>query len=169
MSRKKKQPIIKQSPSPNRRGRQISWLSLIGIGETPLLDNKLGIFEYSGGIIVFLVALFTYLFTLTPDIGFHDCGDMVPAVVNLGVCHPPGYPFFCLLGKLFISLIPIGNIAYRMNFLSSIFASTTVMMVYFMVIMVGGFCVPKQRLLHIIPAVIGSFSLSSGRERRGGN
>jgi len=149
MSRKKKQPIIKQKET-----FRVSWLSLIGIGETPLTDNRLGIFEYSGGIIVFLAALFTYLFTLTPDIGFHDCGDMVPAVVNLGVCHPPGYPFFCLLGKLFISLVPIGNIAYRMNFLSSLFASTTVMMVYFMVIRIGGFCVPKQRLFHLIPAVV---------------
>ncbi|MFH1898662.1 MAG: DUF2723 domain-containing protein [Candidatus Desantisbacteria bacterium] len=154
MSRKKKQPIIKQKATNSRGKTYVSALQLIGIGEIPLTNNRLGIFECIGGIIVFLAALFTYLYTLTPDIGFHDCGDMVPAVVNLGVCHPPGYPFFCLLGKLFISLVPIGNIAYRMNFLSSLFASTTAMMVYFMVIMVGGFCVPKQRLMHIISAVV---------------
>ncbi len=161
MSRKKKQPAAKQKVSKSQTARISLWgLSLIGIGETTAEENRLGILEYSCGIFVFLAALWTYLVTLTPDIGFHDCGDMVPAVVNLGVCHPPGYPFFCLLGKLFISLIPIGNIAYRMNFLSSLFASTTVMLVYFIVVRIGQSIISSSRISYIISGIIAAAMLT---------
>ncbi|MFH1859524.1 MAG: DUF2723 domain-containing protein [bacterium] len=167
MSRKKKQQVTKQkvlvSQASSARGAtslkpqasRTSWgLRLIGIGEANNGEGRLGVFEYICGIFVFLAALFTYLYTLTPDIGFHDCGDMVPAVVNLGVCHPPGYPFFCLLGKLFISLVPIGNIAYRMNFLSSLFASATVMMVYFIVVRVGQSIIQSSRINCIVSGIV---------------
>lgn len=167
MSRKKKQQVTKQkvsmpqASSLKSQPSLLSWgLSLIGIGEANAGENKLGIFEYGCGIVVFLAALCIYLFTLTPDIGFHDCGDMVPAVMNLGVCHPPGYPFFCLIGKLFISLVPIGNIAYRMNFLSSLFASTTVMMVYFIVVRIGQSILPNGRISYIISGVVSAGMLT---------
>ncbi len=164
MSRKKKQQATKQkvSVSSVSQTSRISWggLSLIGIGEANAGENRLGIKEYGCGIFVFLAAVFIYLLTLTPDIGFHDCGDMVPAAMQLGVCHPPGYPFFCLLGKLFISLVPIGNIAYRMNFLSSLFASTTVMLVYFIVVRIGQSIVPCSRISHIVSGVVSAGMLA---------
>ncbi|MBI4778503.1 DUF2723 domain-containing protein, partial [Candidatus Desantisbacteria bacterium] len=167
MSRKKKQHIAKQKVLQSQASKlksqtsPISWgLSLIGIGEATVETSRFGIFEYGCGIFVFLAALFTYLITLTPDIGFHDCGDMVPAVVKLGVCHPPGYPFFCLLGKLFISLVPIGNIAYRMNFASSLFASTAVMMVYFIVVRLGQSIIPSSRISYIISGIVSASMLA---------
>jgi tetratricopeptide (TPR) repeat protein len=130
---------------------------LIGVDDTYHTGIRCGILEYICGILIFISALFTYLYTLTPDIGFHDCGDMVPAVLHLGICHPPGYPLFCLIGKLFISIIPIGNIAYRMNILSAIFASTTVMIVYFLtlrIISTVGMFHNKSKILNIIPGII---------------
>ncbi|MEK7274885.1 MAG: DUF2723 domain-containing protein, partial [Candidatus Desantisbacteria bacterium] len=161
MSRKKKQLSAKQKVSISQTSRTSLWgLSLIGIGETNARENRSGILEYGCGIFVFLAALFTYLATLTPDIGFHDCGDMVPAVMKLGVCHPPGYPFFCLLGKLFISLVPIGNIAYRMNFLSSLFASTTVMLVYFIVVKIGQSIISGSRISYIISGIVAAAMLT---------
>jgi Flp pilus assembly protein TadD len=151
----KQKVLMSQTSNLKSQNSRTSWiLSMIGIGKANAGENRLGIVEYAFGIFVFMAALFTYLLTLTPDIGFHDCGDMVPAVVNLGVCHPPGYPFFCLLGKLFISLVPIGNIAYRMNFVSSLFASTTVMMVYFIVINIGQSIIPSSRISYIISGIV---------------
>ncbi|MEW6097522.1 MAG: DUF2723 domain-containing protein [bacterium] len=89
------------------------------------------IVEYVIGIVVLLGVFLIYLKTLTPDIGFHDSGDMISASFHLGICHPPGYPFYNLFGKLFSTLLPIGNIAYRFNLISAISASLACMMVYF--------------------------------------
>ena len=36
---------------------------------------------------------------------------------EFGVAHPPGYPLFTILAKLFI-YIPVGSTAYRVNLLS---------------------------------------------------
>ncbi|MDI6735061.1 MAG: DUF2723 domain-containing protein [bacterium] len=100
----------------------------------PLPFNTL---QYILGILVLFASFLVYLKTLTPDIGFHDSGDMIPASFHLGICHPPGYPFYNLFGKLFSTLLPIGNIAYRFNLMSAIFASLACMMVYFISLKVG--------------------------------
>ncbi len=89
------------------------------------------------GIIVFLISFFTYLKTLTPSIPLHDAGELVTCAYLLGIPHPPGYPLYCLLGKLWITILPIGNIAYRMNMLSALCGALTCMMVYFISLKVG--------------------------------
>ncbi|MBU1262830.1 DUF2723 domain-containing protein [bacterium] len=81
-------------------------------------------------IICFFISLACYLLTLTPSVDLHDSGEMVAAVWLLGISHPPGYPLYCLVGKLWTSLIPFGNIAYRMNIFSAVAASFAVMFVY---------------------------------------
>jgi tetratricopeptide (TPR) repeat protein len=48
-----------------------------------------------------------------------DSGEMVAASWNLGLPHPPGYPFFDLLGHVF-SWIPVGSVAFRFNLMSSV-------------------------------------------------
>jgi dolichyl-phosphate-mannose-protein mannosyltransferase len=48
-----------------------------------------------------------------------DSGELITAAHVLGVVHPPGYPLYTLLGKLF-SLLPVGpGIAFRVNLLSA--------------------------------------------------
>lgn len=118
------------------------------------------------GLAVFIIAFFIYLKTLTPTIGYHDSGDMVVSAFLGGIPHPPGYPFFCLLGKLF-TCIPIGNIAYRLNMMSGLFGALTVMMVYFIVLKVGrkekGEGMSESSLIsHLtsfIPPVVSAFML----------
>jgi len=99
--------------------------------------NKPNYGNYVGGIIVFLISLFTYLKTLAPTVELHDTGELITCAYLLGIPHPPGYPFYCLLGKLWITLLPIGNIAYRMNLASSLCASLTCMLVYVITLKVG--------------------------------
>ncbi len=73
------------------------------------------------------VALFVYMLTLAPDLTTSnfgsDGGELITAAVTLGIPHPPGYPTYVLLGKLF-SLLPIGNIAYRFNLFSALSMAT---------------------------------------------
>ena len=86
-----------------------------------------------GGVILFWLSSFLsfllYLKTLYPTVGPGDSGELITAAYTLGIAHPPGYPLYCLLGKLF-SFLPVGTIAYRLNLMSAVFASLTVGMVY---------------------------------------
>lgn len=83
------------------------------------------------GLLVFLISFTVYLMTLAPTVYVGDSGELIAASYTLGIPHPPGYPLFTILGKIFITLIPIGSIAYRVNLLSAFFASSTVMLLYF--------------------------------------
>jgi hypothetical protein len=61
-----------------------------------------------------------YLLTLAPTVTFEDSGELAAAAYSLGIAHPPGYPIFCMVGNLF-TLIPVGNVAWRLNFMSACF------------------------------------------------
>lgn len=54
-----------------------------------------------------------------------DSGELVTAAAILGIPHPSGYPLYVLLGKLWITLLPIGSIAFRMSLFSAFFAALT--------------------------------------------
>src|ERR671917_1532040 len=59
-----------------------------------------------------------YLVTLAPSAAMWDAGEYVAAAYRLGIPHPPGNPFFVLLGRV-ASLAPIApNVAMRLNVLT---------------------------------------------------
>lgn len=69
------------------------------------------------------ILLVIYGLTLAPDLTWaHDAqdgGELITAAVTLGVPHPPGYPIYVLIGKLF-SRLPVGTVAFRFNLLSAV-------------------------------------------------
>jgi transmembrane protein TMEM260 (protein O-mannosyltransferase) len=71
---------------------------------------------------VFLVSLVIYWLTLAPTVTLVDSGELIVAARFLGVAHPPGFPLYLILAHLF-SVIPIGSIAFRINFASAFFAA----------------------------------------------
>jgi len=79
---------------------------------------------YWAGVLL-LLSFVLYLFTLTPRICAGDSGELTTAIYNLGAAHPPGYPLYTILGKIF-TYIPVGTIAYRVNLLSAVFAALTI-------------------------------------------
>ncbi len=70
-------------------------------------------------------ALLVYGGTLAPDLTWanwgQDGGELLAAAVTLGAPHPPGYPAYTLLGKLF-SLLPLGTLPGRFNLFSAVCA-----------------------------------------------
>jgi hypothetical protein len=60
-----------------------------------------------------------YLATLSPTVAGGDSGELIAVAYTLGVAHPPGFPLFALLGKLF-TLLPFGAIAWRVNLMSAV-------------------------------------------------
>ena len=68
------------------------------------------------GTLVFVL----YLITLAPSVAMWDTGEYMAAVKVLGLPHPPGNPFFMLLGKAFASLpIPV-SFAAKINILAAL-------------------------------------------------
>lgn len=53
------------------------------------------------GWIVFAIAAATYLLTIEPTASFWDCGEFISSAHKLDVGHPPGAPFFMLMGHFF--------------------------------------------------------------------
>ncbi len=67
-----------------------------------------------------LVVLIGYIATLAPTVTFWDAGELIAAVHTLGIPHPPGTPFFVLLGHVWAMLVPIGEYAWRLNLMSAV-------------------------------------------------
>jgi hypothetical protein len=86
------------------------------------------------GAVVFVGALALYWRTLAPSVAtvFDDSLEFQLVCPTLGIAHPTGYPLYTLLGKLF-TLIPVGDIAYRVNLMSAFFAALTVAFTYLLV------------------------------------
>lgn len=81
------------------------------------------------GLLASSIALATYLRTLAPTIMWYDMGELTTVAYVLGIPHNTGYPLYVLLGKLF-TFLPFSNVAYRVNLMSAVFASLTVLLTY---------------------------------------
>jgi tetratricopeptide (TPR) repeat protein len=86
-------------------------------------------------LFTFLASLAMYLRTLADTVSFWDCGEFIACSYTLGIPHPPGAPFYLLLGRLF-SLLPLsGDIAVRVNIVSSISSALTIMLTYLIIVL----------------------------------
>lgn len=81
---------------------------------------------------VFLIAAITYLLTIEPTTSFWDCGEFIATAFKLEVGHPPGAPFFMILGRFF-TLFAGGNelgVARTMNVLSGLASAFTILFLF---------------------------------------
>lgn len=77
-----------------------------------------------------LLALALYYATLAPGVLDADSGEFQFVLWLPGLAHPTGYPLYVLLGWLWSHLIPLGEVAWRINLLSALFAAATVGLTY---------------------------------------
>ena len=71
-----------------------------------------------------------YLRTLCPTLYWGDCGELATVAATLGIPHPTGYPLYCILGKAWTLLLPVGSIIWRMNVFSAVCGSLAVACLY---------------------------------------
>ncbi|MBI4710619.1 MAG: DUF2723 domain-containing protein [Nitrospirae bacterium] len=69
------------------------------------------------------------LYSLSPNVYVGDSGIFTASSYSMGSTHPPGYPLFLLLGK-FLTFIPLGNIAFKVNLVCAVFGALTVLLSY---------------------------------------
>lgn len=86
--------------------------------------------QYIIPLILICIIFSLYSFTSSRTVAFGDSGEFVCAAYNLGVLHPPGYPLYTILGKVF-TLLPLGNPAYEVNIMSAFFGSLSILFLYF--------------------------------------
>jgi tetratricopeptide (TPR) repeat protein/4-amino-4-deoxy-L-arabinose transferase-like glycosyltransferase len=78
-----------------------------------------------GLAILFVASLAVYVVTSARTVTGEDSGELIAAAYTLGVAHPPGYPLWCLLAKG-MTLLPVGEAAFRVALLSALFGVLTV-------------------------------------------
>ena len=76
-----------------------------------------------------LLPAVVYLRTMPPTVYGLDSAELSVGAYTLGLVHPPGYPLYLLLGKLF-TFLPLGDVGYRLNLMSAVFGVVTVALVY---------------------------------------
>jgi len=101
---------------------------------------------------LFVLTFVVYLSTLSPTVGEADSFEFQVVSYTLGIAHPSGYPLYVLLGKLF-TLLPVGNVAYRVNLISPLFASLAVVFLYLCLMHLT-----RQRAVSVFAALTFAFS-----------
>jgi hypothetical protein len=84
----------------------------------------------SPGLLLFLAGLYAYTSTLAPTVLEGDAALYEYTPYVLGVTYPTGYPLYILLGKLWLTFFPFGEIAWRMNLFSALCSAAALPLIY---------------------------------------
>lgn len=91
------------------------------------------------GWLVWAIATFTYCSTIEPTASFWDCGEYIACAYKLEVGHPPGAPFFLIVGRFF-ALLAGGNPAHAgmmVNIMSALSSSFTILFLFWTITRLG--------------------------------
>jgi len=88
-------------------------------------------------VLIGILSLALYIRTLAPSVLYGDISEFQTLSYTLGMTHASGYPTQIIFGKLF-TLLPLGDIAYRVNLMSAFFGALAVANVYLIVRLMGG-------------------------------
>ena len=84
------------------------------------------------GWIMFVFAMIVYTLTVEPTASFWDCGEFIAVSYKMMVPHPPGAPFFLLIGRIF-SFFAFGDltqVAFWVNMVSVSCSALTIMFLF---------------------------------------
>ena len=89
------------------------------------------------GWLCFIFAVVVYGMTMEKSGSFWDCGEFIPSAFKLEIAHPPGFPLFLMLGRIFALFTGAdptvygghgaNHVAAATNFMSAVMAAGTVL------------------------------------------
>ncbi|HRZ20842.1 MAG TPA: DUF2723 domain-containing protein, partial [Bacteroidales bacterium] len=91
------------------------------------------------GWMVFIVSTIVYSLTVEPTASWWDCGEYISTAYKLQVGHPPGAPFFQMVGRFF-SLFAFGDtsrVALMINMMSVLSSSFTILFLFWSITMLA--------------------------------
>ena len=93
--------------------------------------KKYNLYNLIFGWLTFVIAAVVYLLTIEPTVSFWDCGEFITTSYKFEVGHPPGAPFFMIIGRFF-TLFGGGpeNAAKMINSLSALASAFTILFLF---------------------------------------
>src|SRR4051812_18175961 len=91
------------------------------------------------GWVIWAIATVTFCCTIEPTASFWDCGEYIACAYKLEVGHPPGAPFFLIVGRfftLFAGSDP-ANAAMMVNIMSALSSSFTILFLVWTITRLG--------------------------------
>ena len=93
--------------------------------------------EFKRLAFVVCAVLIVYALTMSASLTWAhdgaDGGDLASAIVRGALPHPPGFPAYLIFGDVF-ARVPVGEIAYRLNWLSALSAVGASVLIFFVVL-----------------------------------
>ncbi len=90
------------------------------------------------GWAVFAISTIIYTLTVERTASFWDCGEFIACAYKLQVPHPPGAPFFLLLGRMFsLMATDVTQVAFWVNMMSVFASGFTILFLYWTIVLFG--------------------------------
>ena len=84
----------------------------------------------TSSVIAFIIPLILYILTLQQKIITGESSWFTLSIPKMEILKPPGYPIYSLLVKVF-TLIPFGDVAYKINLFSALLGAFTILILFF--------------------------------------
>ena len=122
--------------------------------------DKPQLWHHATASALFLLSAILYLATMAPTVSLWDCGEFISCAARLEVGHPPGAPFFLLLGRFFtLFAADASQIAWWSNLLSVLASAATIALLYYIIAHIIRFSWPTPTnnfFRTSVPAAIGA-------------
>ena len=83
------------------------------------------------GWVAFIIAAFVYCSTIEPTASFWDCPEFITTAYKQEIGHPPGAPFFMLLGNFFTHFASDATqVAKMVNMMSALLSAVCIMFLF---------------------------------------
>ena len=112
------------------------------------------------GWLSFLIALIVYSITVEDTASFWDAGEFIAVSNKLEVPHPPGAPFYLLLGRFF-SLFAFNNqelVALSINFLSVVASAFTILFLFWTITHLSSKIIKPNNDINIFLILLSGFT-----------
>lgn len=107
-------------------------------------------FDKTNAVVAGIVTIFAFIIyniTKAPSLSFWDCGEFIAAAHMLGIPHPPGTPLYIIVARIF-SILPLSDDpSVRINLLSVIPSTFSVLFGYLALVRVFNLSLPDPNSL----------------------